>query len=146
MLSKKIKILYFISFSIFITYVLILYLNYSEISEIVSTHINIKGETDGYGKKNSLWITSSINLVIILVIGFLIKNPHLANYPNEITNENRESMYRKMQLFLVVLGIIATSIFSYMVFKALNYGQYFIYLVSYLIISPLITLIYFKNE
>jgi uncharacterized membrane protein len=144
--SMKIKTLYFISFSVFITYVSLLYLNYSGISETISTHLNIKGETDSYGPKSSLWITSGVNLIALLFIGFLIRKPHLANYPIEITDKNRESTYRKMQLFLAILSIIMTAIFAYMIFKALNYNQLFIYLVAYLISSPLIVLIYFKNE
>src|SRR6187402_2694565 len=125
MVSQKIKVLFFISLSIYFTYILLLFSHYSNIPETVASHININGKVDGYSNKNSLWISSSVNLLILGVLGLLIKSPKSANYPVVITNENRESVYKKMQFFLAIIAIITTSVFSYMVFKAIGYEKNF---------------------
>lgn len=108
--------------------------------------MDITGKVDKYSNKNSLLISSGVNLVIIVFLGFLIKNPKSANYPVEITDKNRESVYKKMQLFLCIIAIITTSVFSYMVFKAIGLERNFIYLIIYLTITPLFTIFYFGKD
>lgn len=142
MVSKKIKILFFISISIFFTYLLLLITNYSEISELVTTHINIKGEVDSQGSKKNLWIATTVNLAVLLLIGYLIKKPHLANYPVEITEKNKSTVYNNMRLFLSVLAIITSCSFAYMIFKAINYTDYYFYIIGALVIIPIITILF----
>ena len=146
MVSKKIKLLYLISLSIFFTYILLLLYQYSNIPETVASHINISGKVDGYSNKNSLWIASGINILILVIVALLIKSPKYANYPVEITDQNRDSTYKKMQFFLAVIAIITTSVFSYMVFKAIGFEKNFIYLIIYLIAAPVFTMLYFRRE
>ncbi|WP_420842742.1 DUF1648 domain-containing protein [Flavobacterium humidisoli] len=146
MVSKKVKLLYLISISVFLTYLLLLLYHYSEIAQTVASHVDITGKVDGYSSKKSLLISSGVNLLILVFIGLLIKNPKSANYPVEITDGNRESMYKKMQLFLCLIAIITTSVFSYMVFKAIGLEKNFIYLILYLIIAPLIAILYFGRD
>lgn len=146
MVSKKIKILYFISISIFITYLLLLLFNYSNISETVISHININGKVDGHSNKNSLFISTGVNLAILILIWLLIKSPQSANYPIEINDKNRDSVYKKMQLFLSFVAILTTAFFSYMIFKAINKEVEFIYLIGYITITPILTVLFFKNK
>jgi uncharacterized membrane protein len=146
MVSKKIKILFLISLSIFLTYILLLFYHYSSIPDVVASHIDISGKVDGYSTKNSLLISSGVNLLILVVLGLLIKSPKSANYPVEITDENRESVYKKMQFFLSITAIITTCVFSYMVFKAIGFEKNFMYLIIYLIATPIITILYFRRE
>lgn len=146
MVSKKVKILYLISLSIFLTYLLLLLYHYSDISQTVASHIDITGKVDSYSNRISLLISSGVNLLILVFIGFLIKNPKSTNYPVEITDKNRESAYKKMQFFLCIIAIITTSVFSYMVFKAIGLEKNFIYLITYLTITPLFTIFYFERD
>lgn len=146
MVSKKIKLLCLISLSIFFTYILLLLYNYSSIPETVASHIDISGKVDAYSNKNSLLISSSVNLLILVVLALLIKSPKAANYPVEITDANRESIYKKMQFFLSITAIIVTSIFSYMVFKAIGLEKNFLYLIIYLIAAPFSLILYFEKD
>ena len=146
MVSKKIKIIFLISISIFITYLILLIQNYSEIPELITTHIDIKGQTDEQGSKNNLWIASSVNLVLLLIIGFLIKKPHLANFPIEITEKNKDTAYKNMQIFLSILSIIISCAFAYMIFKAINYTHNYFYIMSALIFLPLTILFFIKKK
>lgn len=146
MVSKKVKIIFFISVSIFITYLILLILNYSEIPELITTHVDITGETDRQGNKDNLWTATVVNFALLLIIGFLIKKPHLANFPIEITENNKDSAYRKMQLFLSAISILISCVFAYMIFKAINYTHYYFYIMTALIAFPLSTLLFFKKE
>ncbi|AWK03199.1 hypothetical protein HYN56_02775 [Flavobacterium crocinum] len=146
MVSKKIRVLYLIALSIFSIYILLLFSNYSEIPETVASHIDITGKVDGYSHKNALWISSIVNLFILVVLGLLIKNPKYANYPVELTDENRENVYKKMQLFLAAIAIITTLFFSYMIFKAIGLEKNYIYLIIYVIAVPIFTIIYFGRS
>lgn len=51
-----------------------------------------------------------------------------------------------MQFFLSVTAIITTSVFSYMVFKAIGFENNFIYLIIYAIATPIITTLYFGKD
>jgi hypothetical protein len=75
-------------------------------------------------QQSNLWITSGINLIIILFYWFLIQKPHLANYPIEITDENRERTYRKNAIIFGGFKYYCFHLFLYG-FKALNYNQLF---------------------
>ena len=146
MVSKKIKIIFLISISIFITYLILLIQNYSEIPELITIHIDIKGQTDEQGSKTNLWIASSVNLGLLLIIGFLIILPHLANFPIEITEKNKDVAYKNMQIFLSILSIIISCAFAYMIFKAINYTHNYFYIMSALILLPLTILFFIKKK
>lgn len=146
MVSKKVTLLFLINISVFITYLTLLVFNYSNISETVVSHINIYGKIDGYSNKISLFISAGINLAIVILIWFLIKRPQYANFPLEINNRNRESVYKKMQLFLSIIAILTSTSFSYMIFKAIHIEKEFIYLTLYIILTPIFALVFFKDK
>lgn len=149
MFKKNILIPYLTGISVLLVYSTILYMNYNSIEDVVPTNINYTGEIDSYGNKRQLWITSFVNLILILFIGFLIKNPHIPNYPIEITEENKNKVYYKMQLFLSYLSIITSILFSLMIFNALKYTtNEIITLLSSIIIPPilLVNIFNFKGK
>jgi hypothetical protein len=51
-----------------------------------------------------------------------------------------------MQLFLSFVAILTTAFFSYMIFKAMNKQVEFIYLIGYITITPILTVLFFKNK
>ncbi|OIV43134.1 hypothetical protein BKM63_02665 [Flavobacterium johnsoniae] len=120
--------------------------NYNKISDIVPSHIDITGKIDQYSNKKSLIVITIVNIIILSFIWLLIKKPHLANYPLEITEVNKVSIYKKMQVFLAIIAIITTSAFSYLIFKTVHYENEFIYFLFYIIISPLLVLLFFNNK
>lgn len=146
MVSKKIMILYLIAFSVLFTYVMILIWHYPSIPKTIVTHIDITGKPDAFGEKYHLWIATGVNALLLLFIGLAIKNPHRANIPVEITAENKEKVYRNYQLFLSILGIITSGTFSYMIINAIGNFEVFTYLLAYLILSPIVVLVFFKDS
>lgn len=148
MVSKKIKILNAISFSIVLIYSIFLFENYTNISKEIVTHINIRGEADAFGDKVHLIYAIVANCIILLLILFFIYKPQYANYPVEINNENKGILYEKMRFFLSIISIMTSTIFSYMIFSALDLEskKLFYWMIAYAIITPLITISYFKNK
>lgn len=146
MISRKIKILYLIPYSVLFTYVMILIWHYPSIPEMVVTHIDITGKPDAFGEKYHLWIATGVNALLLLFIGLAMKNPHRANIPVEITEENKEKVYKNYQLFLSILGIITSGTFSYMIIKAIGNFEVFTYLLIYLILSPFVVLLFLKDK
>lgn len=119
--QKKIKYIYTIGISVFLTYAYFLISNYGKISDTVVTHIDYSGNPDGYGEKYNLIIALLVNAILLVVLAFIIKNPKYANYPNEITDENRNSVYEKMRYFMAILSIVVSVIFSIITYKAIGY-------------------------
>lgn len=147
MVSKKIKYIYTIGLSVFLTYTYFLIKNYNKIANTVVTHIDYSGSPDGYGEKYHLIVALVVNAVLLIVMGLLIKSPKYANYPVEITNENRNSVYEKMRYFMSFLSIIVSIIFSVMIYKAIGYETKKVLLLTIsLCVPPLIIILLFKTN
>lgn len=144
MVSKKIKFLFITSISVFLTYSISLMINYHEINKLVITHVNIKGEIDGQGSKENLLIATFVNLTALLIMGFLIKNPHLANYPGEVTEKNKDTVYNNMRFFLAILSIITSCCFAFMIFKAIKFD--FLYIIILFVIIAFVSLFILKGN
>lgn len=147
MVSKKIKCMYTIGCSIFLTYTYFLINNYSKIADIVVTHIDYSGNPDGFGEKYHLIIALVVNAILLLIMGVLIRYPKYANYPVEITDKNRKSVYEKMRYFMAFLSIIVSIIFSVMIYKAIGYEAKRVLLITILMcLPPLFTILFFKGK
>ena len=82
-----------------------------------------------------------------MVLAFIIKNPKYANYPIEITDENRNSIYEKMRYFMAILSIVVSIIFSIMTYKAIGYETKKVLLLTIsLCVPPLILILLFKSK
>lgn len=121
MVKKNILVLFIISISILFFNCYYTFSNYSSIPNEIVTHIDINGNADAFGNKIHLIFAMIANAIFLGVIFFFIKYPKYANYPVEINEQNKDSVYYKMQLFLAVISIITSLVFSYMIFQALNY-------------------------
>ena len=141
--KRNITIVYLTALSVLITYTAILYINYDSIKEIIPTHINYKGNIDGYDSKYQLWIASGIKLLLLLMVGYVLKNPQKANYPFEINELNKKRVYYITSLILSTICIVMTFFFSTMIYNALNYSiNDMIRVNSYIIFPPLLVLFF----
>ncbi len=146
MIKKNILIVFLISVSILILNCYYVFTNYDNISNEIVTHIDITGKAEGFGDKVYLIYAIIANAVLLGIMFFIIKYPKYANYPIEINEKNRDNAYKKMQLFLAIISLITSVVFSYMVFQAINKSENLIYIIIYSIILPLLVLFYFKNN
>jgi uncharacterized membrane protein len=83
---------------------------YPSLPEIIPTHFNIKGEADGFGGKDSIFIGPGILGATGLFTFFLISNIKYFD-PKRYKTED-EGMFKKFALFMVgflsVLGLVIT--------------------------------------
>jgi uncharacterized membrane protein len=86
-------------------------ISYSPLPATIPTHFNWKGEVDGYGSKELLWIIPVIVTIIVSIFSFIKKNPDVMNkysYPKrELTPEEFE---RRVQLSTRLLRTMQLSI------------------------------------
>ncbi|MGO2053329.1 MAG: DUF1648 domain-containing protein [Glutamicibacter sp.] len=90
---------------------------YPSMPEIVPTHFDLTGQPDDFSEKTSvLWI-SGVMVAMIFLIMWLSTKPKSLNYPNAITEENAQFIYREGErmmvciaaaLLLIYLGIALT--------------------------------------
>jgi uncharacterized membrane protein len=129
-MSKKMICLYLISVLILMLSAVLLFQKYAQISSEVTTHVNISGQVNKTGDKVHLIYALLANGGLLALILFFILKPQYANYPFEITEENRETSYQKMQIFLLIICILTSISFNFMILKAINVSHLFIYVIS----------------
>jgi len=143
MISIKVKILFAMSLSVLFTYAGILYLNYDNIPEVIPTHINFKGEVDGYGNKIQLWIAAGVNVLLNIVCFFLILKPKYINFPVE----NKHKIYYQLRIFVSILSIFLSIVFSLMIFNSMGYTKKEIFrLLFSILILPGLFVVVFKKR
>lgn len=130
----------------------ILAYSYPQIPDIVAIHHNLLGEADGWGSKNTLILFPAINIAIVGLISFLITKPEILNYPIEVHDGNRETVYRKMQVFLSILSFYISGIFLYFIIESspffdLKSGTWFYLLggITILPMTPILLIAYLKR-
>lgn len=79
--------------------------------DIVPTHFDFNGEVDGYGSKNTLFISLPITVIMYIGLAILAKYPEIYNYAIEITPRNKERQYSMATTFIRVMNIEIVSIF-----------------------------------
>lgn len=75
--------------------------HYPELPARVPTHFNARGEPDGWGPKYVLIFLPLLGLSIDLLMAFFSNKPQYANFPVEVTDENRprlHALYGRMML------------------------------------------------
>lgn len=77
---------------------------YPSMPDIVPTHFDLMGKPDNHGEKSSaLWV-SGVMVVMMVLITWVSTKPGSLNYPNAITEENAQSIYREGERMMVFLA------------------------------------------
>lgn len=83
---------------------------YPSLPATIPTHFNIKGEADGFGGRDSIFLVPSIMGAVGLFSFFLLSN--IKNFDPKIYQNQDDGMLKKMALFIVLflslLGLIIT--------------------------------------
>jgi uncharacterized membrane protein len=84
---------------------------YPNLPNIIPTHFNMKGEADGFGGKDTIFLGPGIMSVAGLFTFFLLSN--LKNFdPKRFKNED-DGMFKKFALFMVIFMSIMGLIITY---------------------------------
>lgn len=86
---------------------------YFQLPETVPIHFNLKGEADGFGSKNNIWIIPIFNLVLYLGMTLLIKKmkPWNYNYPTKVTETNASKLYSMCIRMMAVINFSIALLF-----------------------------------
>ena len=95
-----------------------LILIWDKIPQEVPGHYNAMGEVDKMSGKYSLLIVYSIGWVLFLTISVLERFPKIWNTGVEVTEENRERVYRVLKHMLVTMKTFIAVLFSYLTVQA----------------------------
>ncbi|WP_071458870.1 DUF1648 domain-containing protein [Bacillus massilinigeriensis] len=113
LVGKVLNAISLLAFSAALVYLLI---KFPSLPDQVPTHYNAAGEPDKWGVRNRIFIPPSIGFLLWIVLGFLEKRPQWHNYSN-LTEENRERLYRHSSL---MLNVIKNEILMVFAFGMLN--------------------------
>ena len=67
--------------------------------------MNIEGQVDHYGSKETIWVMPAVGLFLFIMITILLRFPHIYNYPLKITEQNAGRIYKSGVRFLRVVRL-----------------------------------------
>lgn len=79
----------------------------------VPLHFNAQGEVDRWGDASTAFLLPAIALVLYGLLTWLQRHPKWCNYPVEITDANREWVYRQMSHIVVRIKTLVMCLFLY---------------------------------
>ena len=137
---------YFLLLSIWISAIF----SYFKLPDIIPVHYDGSGLVTDHGNKIMIFILPVVATIIFIGLSFLIKRPHILNYPKTITQENFKQQYTfatimlrfmKFAVLLIFLLIILLTYFTAIgIIKGL--GSWFLpFVLSLMLIAPIYFLI-----
>lgn len=85
--------------------------NYKSLPQVIPTHFDVEGKADNFGNKKWFFFTPILSIIFYIGIFFLIRSPESANFPVEITDENRDVQFFIMNFFIRWLFLLIGLIF-----------------------------------
>lgn len=86
----------------------------------IPLHFNARGEIDRWGEPWTALLLPAIALVLYGLLTWFQHHPRNCNYPVEITDENREQVYRRMSRIICHIKVLVMALFLYI---TLGVGQ-----------------------
>jgi hypothetical protein len=93
---------------------------FSDLSETLPSNTKIKGDTNFFSFKNTLWTIPIVNLIFFIGFTILKKHPYLFNYPVKVTETNAVAIYSISVTMLSFLGFIITLAFLYIEYHSIH--------------------------
>lgn len=115
---------------------LTLIVTYGSLPDEIPIHFNLGGTADGWGPKSSVFSLVGIFGAIVLGSAWLSTNPHLLNYPADVTEDNAQRMYREGERLLVWLAFaiaLLTVSFALSTLLAVELGFFITFMVAVLL-------------
>ena len=94
--------------------------NWSTLPQSIPTHFNAKGEADGWGSKEMIWLLPAINVVVIPMMLWLRRYPWLSNVPWEINEKNALQQYGLIVRLLSLLSTTVALLFLVLLFDTIS--------------------------
>jgi len=85
--------------------------HYKTLPQTIPVHFDFDGKADGFGNKKYSFLMPVFTTAFYVLFAFVLRNPESANYPVEITKENKDAQFLIMEIFIRWLYILITLIF-----------------------------------
>lgn len=93
---------------------------YGDLPDRIPIHYDLNGVPDGYGHKTFIWLLPGLGGLLFWGLWQLKKYPHTFNYPQPITEQNAERLYRLSVRMLRSLNAIITGVFAYITYATIQ--------------------------
>lgn len=80
----------------------------------VPLHFNAQGEVDRWGAASTALLLPAIALGLYGLLTWVQSHPKWCNYPVEITDANREPVYRQMSRIVYRIKVLVMALFLYL--------------------------------
>ncbi|WMJ86018.1 DUF1648 domain-containing protein [Anaerocolumna sp. MB42-C2] len=107
-----------LSYILLIGIVLYLFLNWSHIPDKIPGHYNALGMVDRWGNKNELWICPIIGVILVIGITLIEKFPQAWNVGIQVTEQNKERVYRLLKNMIVTEKGVIAAVFVFITVKS----------------------------
>lgn len=97
-------------------------LHWSELPEIIPVHFNYLGNPDGYGPKGVVLFMLGIFLFTNAMLSFGLNQPHKANVPWKITEENKSETMAMVRNLLLTMKVVVMSMLGYITWAMVQCG------------------------
>ncbi|NIF03827.1 DUF1648 domain-containing protein [Chryseobacterium sp. Tr-659] len=85
--------------------------NYNTLPEKIPVHFDLDGKPDRFGGKIYAYLMPVLAMLMFVLFVYITRHPEGANFPVEITEQNKGAQYLIMKVFLRVLFILIMVLF-----------------------------------
>jgi len=93
---------------------------FGKLPDIIPVHFGFNGQPDGFGTKNVIWMMPVLGGMLYLGMSLLNKHPHIFNYPQKVTEDNAERLYKTATRMMRILNALVACIFAYITFAIIQ--------------------------
>jgi len=83
---------------------------YPYLPDVIPIHFNIKGQADGFGPKDFIWLEPLVASVLYTVMTLVNRRPDTFNYPVKITPENAGRQYALASRLMRYLKLVVVAV------------------------------------
>ncbi len=87
---------------------------YGRLPASVPVHFDAAGHANGYGHKSALLFLPLLGLALERLLAFFSGHPEWANFPVQVTDDNRSRLYAVYYRFMLFMRVMLTALFAAM--------------------------------
>ncbi|PID27147.1 MAG: hypothetical protein CR982_06760 [Candidatus Cloacimonadota bacterium] len=93
---------------------------YNDLPDTIPAHFGLDGNIDKISDKDTIWYLPIVGVVNYALLLFLNRFPHIFNYPQKVTDENRERLYQSATRMIRGLNFIIVYSFAYISYSTIE--------------------------
>ena len=93
---------------------------FNELPETIPRHFGVFGKPNGFSGKAFIWFLPTIGITTYLGLLWLNRRPDAFKYPQEVTDENAERLYKIATRTIRVLNAVVIVTFAYITYSIIH--------------------------